>query len=482
MSKATAKANGQKVKQSESRAEAKPLTVKSDGSLLFTLTAGAVGLGITLLEREAAAATAEAVTDLKSDLETGDFSASAGQAVDPSILGGIGVGENGGANVSVAAADPGHIAIDAEGVHIASPDMLQLMENAAPAPDGAETASAPSETQLADASASRDASPQSTDTPPAASSAGSGDSLHGPHETGIGGGIDLGAAAPITNNSSIPSDGAVGDLPGGDSGLVSGVIETVDGALGTVGGLVEGLLGGNGSGLVPELVETVGDTVGAVGNVVGGTVEAVGDLVDGLLGGEGSGLVPELVETVGDTVGTVGNVVGGTVEAVGGLVGGLLGGGDSDAAPELVKTVSNTVDTVGDTLGGAVGAVGDLAGDLLGSAGVAPELTETVSNALETTVEAATGLVGGALGAVGGLLGGGDSEGSSDLAANATDAPPAEQPQPDLFDATLDALQLTEALSGSLAPILGFLGLSSFEVPDHPELANSHGSLLHGLI
>jgi len=439
MSRARTKAET-KATQSDSREQtAKPVVVKADGTLAFALTAGAVGLGLSLLEQEMAVAAEKAAADVNHDIHDADVSGNAGSTVNPSMLAGRAGPEDQTTHVSVAAANPGHVAVDLGGAHIAAPDLTQPSEAQVPSAATSTTNGAPAhpEDQLAQAAAISPAADQSpADQAPAAESVGSGDTLHIGNDIAAGE-VGFGPAIPITTGPLTSVDSVIGDLLEADSGLVAGVVETVDGSLETVGDLVEGLLGGDGSGLVPELVETVSDTVGVLGDTVGG------------------------------------------------LLGGLLGDGDSGPVPELTETLVTTVEVVGDSVGDAVGAVGDLAGALLGggSLGAASDLTETVSDTVETTVDVVTGVVGTALGAVGGLLGGSDPDAPSDLAGSSASQPEStELPQLDLFGATFDALQLTDALSGSLAPVLGFLGLPNFEVADHPELANSHGSLFHGLI
>ncbi|MBN4983512.1 hemagglutinin [Stenotrophomonas maltophilia] len=224
----------------------------------------------------------------------------------------------------------------------------------------------------------------------------------------------------------------VGNLVGGAVGAVGGTLQGAAGAVGsTVGGALSGTVGQVGSAVGGTLNNTVGAVGGAVGGALNGTVGSVGSAVGGALnstvgtvgsavGGALNGTVGSVGSTVGGalngTVGTVGSAVGGTlnntVGAVGGAVGGALNGTVGSVGSAVGGALNGTVGTVGSAVGGTlnntVGAVGGAVGGALN--GTVGSVGSAASGALNGTVGTVGSAVGGALngtvGTVGSAVGG----------------------------------------------------------------------------
>jgi autotransporter-associated beta strand protein len=274
-------------------------------------------------------------------------------------------------------------------------------------------------------------------------------------KNGLVGGL-LGGVVGATGGVSGTLTGLLdGDLLGGTSGLLGGLIKDGDGKLSLVGDLT-GFLGdtaildgilqiGDGSGVIGGAVNGVLDLVTNVTHLTGGLVfdydgdiNHSGSIIGGILGnvtGTLSHLGDGQLNLLGDLTKFTGNTIIGTANSVlsigngGNLLGGVVGG--------AVNLVTNVTNLTGELIFNHSGNVnlgsivdGDLVGGLLSGAGL---LTKTGSGVLNlvgnlTGFTGDTNILGGILnlgngagldGLVGGVVGGA-LEGTLDLVGDIT--------------------------------------------------------------
>lgn len=306
------KLTGRKGRRSDNKTE----TGKAD-TLNFALTAGAVGLGLALLDLKQAAA---AGTDSKSRLADDDRKSDSSVSADQATLG-IEHSKTVDHPVHDNRADGGPTVANGEenGAQIASSEsshetMQQLSEPASSlaAADEAATGDAAHATAVAATDASTSASVVHTNSE-------AGEALEGAH----------GASSVISSAIATvaPSDGA---LDGAWK-----VLEVVD-------GVTSSLLGNGGLLPIAPVIHSLVGNGGLLGNL---TSEHNGDVVVGL-----ADTGRELVGGLGDTVDTLvdnagGGILGGILSGGhGGILSGLLGSGS--AAGE-VATASNSAASTG---------------------------------------------------------------------------------------------------------------------------------------
>ncbi|SFU21548.1 hypothetical protein [Mesorhizobium sp. YR577] len=435
MAYAESKIDGRKGRRAENKAETgKSSAGRAEDTLNFTLTAGALGLGIALLDRDQAnAADATSTTDFAQDDDrlSATFS-NARQA------------ESGGGRSAIAedvVHDSGHDAPNAT-------SNVQVDHQAADSADserGAEILQQPPE-----AAGSQIAELESNNTEDSIQDAAmpSADPAIGTSVSNSGAG---GAIAETHDRSSLAGPGEmVVDIMPGDTPaerMVEAVHDIASNLLGS-----DGLLG-----VVPDLTEAVGGLVdkdGALGALTDGDGSALLDALigdDGLLGALTNGDA-DVIDALVSTGGVVGAVTGGNGNVLDSLVGtgsviGAVTGGNEDVLDGLVGTEG--------VVGAVTGGNGDVLGDLVGE----------------------NGLLGGL----------GSTEGGASLADAAaedaveTAAPPettaadtSETPS-NVFDVANVALQITEYVADALTPTLKFVGQPILETDAHMD--TDHSSL-----
>ncbi|TKT76744.1 hypothetical protein [Aquamicrobium sp. LC103] len=474
----SSKASNHKGRRADSKSEAgKSAPAKSDGTLAFTLTAGALGLGISLLEQERAAA-ANLSQDDHQNASSPDESLRA--EAQPTIVGHA-TYDGQEIAVSMTAADPDQAAMNA-GVDMAALNMPQPADVAAAETAASDAQAATPPIQQEDggngmpAQSSQDAAQLvaavGTESGPAASAGG-----------GSGSALLPDVAAPVTQVTEPVGSGSeiidpITDIIGGNdgsdgqSGLLPGVIDVVAGEEGLLPGVIDAVAGEDG--LLPGVVDIVAGEDGllpGVVDIVAGEDGLLPGVVDAVAGE--NGLLPGVVDIVAGDDGLLSNVVGavtseegllpGVVDAVAGENGLLPGvvdvvAGKDGLLPNLVGSVADTAGKVGDTLVSTVSGLGNLLG------GTVDALTKGISSVTDG-------------------FGADSSDQTAQPSLTTTEASVSASAgdQPDIFEAAHQALQLTEGLLGTLAPLLTFIGQPNFDAAEHPDLGNSHGSLLHGL-
>jgi hypothetical protein len=298
------------------RLDSKTETGKADNTLNFALTAGAVGLGIALLDLEqAAAAPAAKPASSHGDDRLSDSSLVAEHdqpAIDRAAPAGHALHDN--ADNGPATPNEGEINVHAAAA--ASPEA-----SSAALQDVPETAAATAAAHHVNAGDS------GLEVATAAASMGPGVSAAAAH-TNSG---ESGTTEGVHGISSLVDSAIAATAP------IDHALDAAGDVLGVVGDVAHGLLGNGGVlGVAPVIAETVDGLVGkdgVLGSLVG---EHNGDLL-GNLAGNGNGILDGLVgqdAPLGHLVGGDGG--GGILAAVtgshGGILGGLLGGGGAAAA------------------------------------------------------------------------------------------------------------------------------------------------------
>lgn len=319
------KLDGRKGRRSDSKTE----IVKADNTLNFALTAGAVGLGIALLEMEQAAAGTDSKSGLPVDEDRkSDTSVSADQVVpdiDHSRTANYAVQEN--------LADGGLAAASGDEIRAETAAALKSEGSPETVQKASEAASALAATD--DVALESTAHGMAT----ASASAGTGPSASAVHANSGGGGTfgDAHGASSIissTITTVAPSDGA---LDG--AGKVLHVVE----------GVADSLLGDSGVlDIAPVITGAVDSLVGrdgVLGSLVG---DHSGDVIAGLAG-TGDAVVDGLVGQDGTLDGLVGSGGGGLLSTLigshQGILSGLLGTGSASAPGEATTASDSAAST-----------------------------------------------------------------------------------------------------------------------------------------
>lgn len=452
MSSTTEKQNGQPTRRSESRSDtARSTSAKVEGAL-FTLTAGTIGLGITLLEQERAEAAVKAGDlDLDGLLGTDLATTTDPMADAAAILDHVTYdGQSLPANVTVAG--PAETPGEASGLADFFMELLALYQPAAVESAGDEAGGSGAPTQAQDASHTASvagAESIGADTPEAEQLAttvhgqnGDPGFQPGSHDGGTGAEIphfegatgqevprdaqDTGGGTSVSGetgpHSREDSDGAQddapGDLAGGGEDIQSEAVSAITETTGNLGDVVGGLLGGgeNGEGLLPGAVSTVTETAENVTDMAGGLLGGLGDTLGGLLNGgeESGGIVSTVTETIGGLGDALGDLLGGgedgdgivtdtlslvsgTIENLADSVSSLLGGGEEGEG--VLSTVTETVENLADTAGDLLGGIGNTVSGLLGGGeedeSPASDVVSSISQAVDGLGDAVGDLSGG---------------------------------------------------------------------------------------
>jgi len=428
----------------DARADAtKVMAAKADSTMAFSLTAGALGLGITLFEKEIAAA-ASKMTDWSfadhqqhetsfeqgqgnPDTDAGQIS-SAGDGPEVTATAAVSAGATAAAGVGD---DPQPGAEDVASETVTGEAVADAARSAADLVHGEETVEA---VQTITAVAAEAAAEADGGVKPA-------DFLEGADLSGALANV-LPAAGEIVSGLTDPLLG--------EDGIVSDVLHD---AGDIISGLTDPLLGKDG--IVPDLLEGAGNILSGVTDpllgddgIVPGVLEGAGNILSGIadpLLGE-DGIVPGVLEDTG-------NVVSGVTDP-------LLGEGGIVA--ETGVLVRNVVNGAGDMLTGVISGVGSgllSAGNLFGGS-------------QQLTTEDAPA-------APGVDLAGTSSDSPSQPSATEADTA-SSQPSGsgmDMFEVGL--LAMTSSIIGAVTPIVKYMGQSYVEDPDHPD-TDPNGS--HNLV
>ncbi|MGN8119816.1 hypothetical protein [Labrys sp. 22185] len=480
------------------RSDTKAKTGNADNPLNFALAAGAVGLGIALLESEQAAANSDPKSGLShDDRRVSDTPAAAEQAkagVDHSATAdhpihneaNNGPAATNGAEVNVQAASsapsensPDGLPRGAESAHASAA--------AAHGSAGSYAAGALIGTALADDALSATLSH---------SSSGEGGLAAVTHPISAVTGLLAEALTPVEHILEPVSLAVTGPL--------AEALAPVGQVLEPVTDVVHDLLGDNGvlpvSLGIGETVKEVLGPDGIIGSLIGGDGNIIKGLVDpgnsldtvvtkvtSLVGGDDGNILHALADTGKDGLdGVVGkDGLVGSILGSGGVLAGLTGGQDetpSQSTDNGGHHDSNNLDGLADAgkegLDGVVGKDG-LVGGLLGSGGVLSGLTgghddpssqpnngshnstsPVATAAHESTPAPAT-----------------ESVSATETAAATTHAA-AETPT-DMFAATHAALQITEGVAHALTPILTFVGQPFIDDDGHTDTDHSHHASTH---
>lgn len=432
------KGGGRKGRRSDNKTETgKSSAGKADDALNFTLTAGALGLGIALLERDqAAAASVDSATNFSHDDERlSDFPLAAEQAepgIDESTIPGHAV-HGSGSGV------PRAVSVVQINQQAASPaDSEGVLENAQQSPEAAE-----SQNLARDGHATGDmmmpAVPSPTSPATAASASNSGQD---------------GAIEGAQAVSSLPGSGRPGgDIMPGDT-PAERMIEAVSDITGD-------LLGSDGAlGIVPSLTQAVGSLVGEDG-VVGALTDSGGNVLDNLVGEIGEGAV------LGGLINSVEGVLG---DADGAAIGDLSGGGE--AVLDGLVGKDGALDSVVDAGGGVLDSlIGD--GGLLGSSSRPEKPTSEAETAASPSDTASTGDPVETVAQT-------EPEPTnvsveSPSVSAETPSVSAEMPS-NIFEVTNAALQITEFVADALTPTLTFVGQPIIEVDGPADMDNANST------
>lgn len=467
----------QKERRSDGRGEnAKSALPKPDGTLAFSLTAGAIGIGVALLD-QAKAAAATNTDELKlADLQAAsDLSGQIKTEMDFSTEGANGPFAIQNAPAMVAGVESGQPMTDPADIDLVTllqkiEDFLQHMEAVATQNGHAEAVPGPQ----AEGHGAQAAGPEqyaSLDTGTATDAAGTTTDSSGPIS---GGGHVVSPAGPSVADSldqiqdiaekidDLLNQGGLGSIPIVGP-VVPGLLQPVDDVLDAVGDLVGGLLGGGeDAGLASQVGELVEGALDGVSNAVDDALDAVGDLVGGLLGGGGgSGPISQVADLADDALGTVSDLVGGLTDAVGNVVGDVTGTLDdvvSGVVTSVTATLDGVSDLVGNLLGGGDGSdpisqVADLAEDALGTVGdLVGGLTDTVGDAVGDVTDTLDDVVSGVVTSVSGTLDGVSNLVGSLLGGGAGSDPVSQEP-----DLAEDALDTVSDVVGGLTDTVGDL-------------------------
>jgi hypothetical protein len=480
--------DGRKDRRSDSKTETgKSSAGKADGTLNFALTAGAVGLGIALLEREqATAANAASAATFSLDSERlSDASAAIAQAKDgigQSAIAGHAVHDSGNgvpSAVSEAQIDP----------QTTSPaDSESLVERSQQQPEAAEQMAARDDNNTVD-------SVHDAIVPAVALPAGG--AAKSVSTAGAGGAIE-----EAHNRSSLAGSGQPGvDIMPGDTPAERTVEAVRD--------IASDLLGSDGLiGVVPAITNVVGNLVGEDG-ALDGLTDIDGNILDGLVGEDGVlGVLTEgdgnvldgLVDEDGVLGGLISNSDGAILGSLGGNAGGVL---DALVNEQNVLGLTNDGGILGD-LDGNVEAVldddGAILGDLSGGGETVVDDLVGEDSILGSVADSGEGVLGGLIGD-GGLLGSSnvpeEATAGTDTAAASSDIASTEEPvetvaqtEPaptnasaempsNIFDVANAALQITEYVADALTPTLAFVGQPIIETDAHADTDNSSITLAH---
>ncbi|WP_156771508.1 hypothetical protein [Labrys sp. WJW] len=460
------------------RSDTKSKTGSAENPLNFALAAGAVGLGIALLESEQAAANSDPKSGVShDDRRVSDSSAAAEQAK----------------------AGVDHSATVDHAIH-------NEASNGPAAANGGEvnalTASSPPSEN------SPDGLPRGTE-----SAHSSAEAAHGSAGSSAAGALigtalaDDALSATLSHSSS--GEGGLAVVTHSISAVTGPLAEAlapVEQVLEPVTDVVHNLLGNNG--VLPvslDIGETVkevlgpdgiiGSLIGDDGNIIKGLVDPGNGLdsivtkVTSLVGGDDGNILHALADTgkegLDGVVGKDGLV--GSLLGSGGVLSGLTGGQDetpSQSTDNGGHHDSNNLDGLADagkeSLDGVVGKDG-LVGGLLGGGGVLSGLTgghdETSSQSVDNSGHNSTSP---AVTAAHESTPAPATEAASatETAAATTHAAAAETPT-DMFAATHAALQITEGVAHALTPILTFVGQPFIDDDGHTDTDHSHHASTH---
>jgi len=454
MAYAESKMDGRKGRRAENKTEtAKSSAGRADDTLNFTLTAGALGLGIALLDLNQA--------DAANTISAADFAQDDDRLSATSFT--TGQAERGDGQLAIAGSTVHDIGLDASNATSAAQADHQTVSST-DSEGGAETLQQTTEAgelQIAELKGNNTGDSVQDTTAAASPSA---DPAVGTSVSNSGAGGEITEAY---DHSSLADPGELGvDIMPGDTPAERTVEAVRD--------IASDLLGGGGLfGVVPGLAEVVGSLVGT-----GALTAGDGSVLDALVGDDGllGALTNGDADVINGLIGTgsvVGAITGGNGDVLDSLVGadsvvGAVTDGDVDVIDGLVGT--------GSVVGALTGGNGDVLDGLVGA---------------DSVVGAVTGGNDGVLGELvgeNGLLGGlGSTEGEASLADAAvqdvveTAAPPetiaadtSEAPS-NVFDIANAALQITEYVADALTPMLKFVGQPILETDAHTD--TDHSSL-----
>ena len=482
------------------RPDTKSKTGSAENPLNFALAAGAVGLGIALLESEQAAANSDPKSGVShDDRRVSDSSAAAEQAkagvdhsatVDHAIhneaSNGPAAANGGEVNALTASSPPSENSPDGL---LRGTESAHSSAAAAHGSAGSSAAGALIGTALADDALSATLSH---------SSSGEGGLAVVTHSISAVTGLLTEALTPVEHILE-PVGLAV-------TGPLAEALAPVEQVLEPVTDVVHNLLGNNG--VLPvslDIGETVkevlgpdgiiGSLIGDDGNIIKGLVDPGNGLdsivtkVTSLVGGDDGNILHALADTgkegLDGVVGKDGLV--GSLLGSGGVLSGLTGGQDetpSQSTDNGGHHDSNNLDGLADagkeSLDGVVGKDG-LVGGLLGGGGVLSGLTgghdETSSQSVDNSGHNSTSP---AVTAAHESTPAPATEAASatETAAATTHAAAAETPT-DMFAATHAALQITEGVAHALTPILTFVGQPFIDDDGHTDTDHSHHASTH---
>ena len=427
--------NGLKGRRSDTKAK----TGNADNPLNFALAAGAVGLGIALLESEQAAANSDVKPGSShDDRRVSDTSAAAEQTragVDHSATADHPIHNN--ANNGPAATSGGEVNAQATGSlsSESSPDGL---------PRGAESAHSSAAAVHGNAGSSAAGALIGT------ALADDGLSATTSHSSSGEGGL-----AVVAHTISAITDplaealAPVGHVLGTAESVLEPVADVANSLLGH-----DGLLGHGGVlDIAPGIAETVESIVAQDG------------ILGSLIGDNDSNILNSLVSSGKDGLGTI--------VAKDGILGSLVDQQDSHVLSDLTDAGKEGVD-------GVVGKDG-LIGGLLGGGGVLSGLTgghddtsgQSVNNGGHNSTSPAATVAHESTPAPAAEL-----ASAPETAAATTHAAAAETPT-DMFAATHAALQITEGVAHALTPILTFVGQPIIDDGTHTDTDHSNHASTH---